>query len=489
MNDTAVRAIPQRVHLIGVGGVHMSGIARILRALGHTVSGSDLHLSPLTSALQEMGVTVHKGHDAANVDEAELVVYTSAAHDDNAELQEARRRGIATVKRADMVAWLAEGKKVIAVAGTHGKTTTSSLIGYMLSRAGLSPTVMVGGEMLNLETNAVPGEGVYFVVEADEYDRAFLAYRPHIAVVTNLEPDHLDIYGSFEELTNTFRQFLSQVDNTGFIVACMDSPALQALLPPTVGDDVFNPVHVVSYGLSSEADWTAAEISHAVNKIEGRKGIDASSFVVFFRKQRWGVLHTQLSGVHNISNALGAVAVGQILGLPKADIQAAIAEFRGVRRRFELTGEAGGVTVMDDYAHHPTEVRATLAAARRRFPDRRLVCLFQPHTYTRTTYLLDGFRDCFRDCDQLFIAHTYAAREEPSAGMSGEDLAREVREPPARYTGDLDESARTVAAALLPGDVFFTVGAGDVDKVGPLVLGLLGRGGLKTRPPGRGGGA
>jgi UDP-N-acetylmuramate--alanine ligase len=492
MSETAAGAIPQRVHLVGVGGVHMSGIARILRSRGHTVSGSDIHLSPLTARLQEMGVTVREGHRPEHIDDAQLVVYTSAAHEDNPELTEARRRGIATIKRAQMIARLMEGKQVIAVAGSHGKTTTSSLIAYMLWRAGLSPTFMVGGEMLDLETNAMPGEGPHFVVEADEFDAAFLAYHPYIALVTNLEPDHLDYYGSFENLQGAFRQFLSQVEDSGYIVACQDSPALQALLPSTVGDDVHHPVHVVSYSLNPDADWTAGDISPVLNKIEGQKGIDASTFVVEFHKQVWGSVTTHLPGVHNISNALGAIAVGHILGLPAGDVRRAIGEFRGARRRFQLVGEAADITVMDSYAHHPSEVRADLAAARARFPGRRLVVLFQPHTYTRTAYLLDEFRTCFRDCDLLFIAPTYAAREEPSAGLSGEDLARQIVQPPARYAGDLGECARAVAAALQPGDVFFTVGAGDVEEAGPAVLDILretdrsGRGGFQARPQGGG---
>jgi UDP-N-acetylmuramate--alanine ligase len=230
VNDTAVGAIPKRVHLIGVGGIHMSGIAQILRHRGHDVSGSDLYLSPLTSKLEQLGVTVQAGHAVENIDDAQLVVYTAAAHDDNPELEEARHRGIQTIKRAEMVARLMEGKQVIAVAGTHGKTTTTSLIAHMLSRAGLSPTYMLGGESIDLGGNAAPGDGEYFVVEADEYDRAFLNYHPHLAVVTNIEPDHMDIYGTPEELQATFARFLSQVDNNGLIVACTDSPAVQACL-------------------------------------------------------------------------------------------------------------------------------------------------------------------------------------------------------------------------------------------------------------------
>jgi UDP-N-acetylmuramate--alanine ligase len=461
----AVSAIPQRVHLVGVGGIHMSGIAKILRARGHTVSGSDLHLSPLTAELQQIGVMVREGHSAEQVAGAELVVYTSAAHGDNPEIQEAQRQGIETIKRAEMVARLMEGKKVIAVAGSHGKTTTSSLVSHMLLQAGISPTFMVGGESDDLGSNAAPGEGEYFVVEADEYDRAFLAYHPYIALITNLEPDHLDIYGSFEELQAAFGQFLSQVDNNGIIIACGDSPALRALLPPTVGDGTFYPVRAVSYGQSEDCDWRSTNISS--------KGIDASSFVVEFRKQVWGEAHTLLPGVHNVTNSLGAIAVGDALGLEREAILSAVASFKGVKRRFQLVGEAAGVRVMDSYAHHPSEVRADLAAARTRFPGRRIVCLFQPHTYTRTTYLLDEFRTCFRECDVLFVADTYAAREDPSQGMNARDLAAEITSPPATYAGSVEDAASLIVRELRAGDVLFTVGAGDVEAAGPLVLEAL----------------
>ncbi|MEO8457920.1 MAG: UDP-N-acetylmuramate--L-alanine ligase, partial [Chloroflexota bacterium] len=464
---------PPRVHLIGVGGVHMSGIAQILRHRGHTVSGSDLTLSPLTQKVEALGVTVHPaGHRAANVGDPDLVVYTSAAHEDNPELIEARHRGIRTIKRAEMVAWLQEGKQVIAIAGAHGKTTTSSLIAYMLWRAGKAPTFMIGGEVRDLATNAMPGEGDQFVVEADEYDRAFLNYHPYVAVITNIEPDHLDIYGSFEELERTFDQFLAQIDTPGYLVACTDSPSVRASLSrrqallPTVGDDTFYPVRVVSYGLTSaDSDYSAEDIS--------TKGVDGLSFVVTFRKQRWGKMTTHLAGAHNVANSLAAVAVGEILGLTKAQITDAIGDFRGATRRFELVGEAAGATIMDDYAHHPTEIQATLSAAKGRFPGRRIVILFQPHTYTRTTYLLDEFRTCFGEADALYIADTYAAREEPSAGMDARALAAEVRSPKATYAGPVLEAAKLVAAELRSGDVFFTVGAGDVDKAGPEVLRIL----------------
>ena len=464
---TAVEAIPQRVHLVGVGGIHMSGIAQILRARGHTISGSDLYLTPLTERLQALGVTVSRGHDAAHVGAAELVVYTSAAHEDNPELVEARSRGLPAIKRAEMVALLMEGKRSIAVAGSHGKTTTCSLIAFMLWQAGRSPTFMLGGEMIDLDTNAMPGDGPDFVVEADEFDAAFLNYHPDIALVTNVEPDHLDVYGSYDRLKDAFRQFLSQVKPDGYIVACREDPALRAILLETVGDEVNPPVHVVSYGLDPSAEWRAENIS--------LKGVDGYTFVVKCGKQVYGTFETRLPGIHNVSNALGAITVGSVLGLPPETVQRSVAEFRGVRRRFQQIDEAASVTVMDDYAHHPTEVRATLAAARERFPGRRLVCLFQPHTYSRTRYLLDGFRTCFADCDLLLLTDTYAAREEPSAGMDAQQLAGEIREPSARYAGDLERSATAVADLLEPGDVFFTIGAGDVEKVGPIVLEALRR--------------
>jgi UDP-N-acetylmuramate--alanine ligase len=444
----------------------MSAIARILCHRGHSVSGSDVHLSPLTDAIASLGVLVHEGHRAENIDDAGLIVYTSAARGDNPEIEEARRRGIPVINRAEMVARLQRGKQVIAVAGAHGKTTTSSLISFMLSRAGRDPTYMIGGIIRGPNTNAMPGEGPHFVVEADEYDRAFLQYHPYIAVLTNIEPDHLDIYGSFEELQRAFAQFLSQVENNGYIVACTDSPPVQALLPLTVGDDMLPPVHVVSYSLlSQDADWTAEDIL--------QKGIDTLSFVVKYRKHFWGEIETRLPGAHNVANSLAAVAVGEVLGLSRSEITTALQEFEGTERRFQTVGEASGVTVIDSYAHHPTEVRADLAAARARYPDRRLVAVFQPHTYTRTTYLLEQFRTCFQDADVLLVADTYAAREQPSAGMDAQALAAETDHPSVRYTGSVADSAREAAGVARSGDVVLTVGAGDIENAGPEILRML----------------
>ncbi len=458
------REIPQRVHLVGIGGMHMSAIASILLAQGHTVTGSDLRLSPLTERLAAQGASVFEGHRAENVGEAALVVTTSAAHDDNPEIAEARRHGLPVIKRAEMVARLMEGRFAIAVAGTHGKSTTSALVTFILERAGLSPTYLIGAEAPDLGGNAAAGSGSHVVVEADEFDAAFLSYHPQLAVVTNVEPDHLDIYGSPERLAETFGRFLSQVPPDGRIIGCADSPEVRRLLgwdgdPPAAS---LAARYVESYALDQPAVWTAEALEPQPD--------GSHAFRVVREAREHGSFRTGVPGRHNVANALAAIAVAHALDVPVETMREAVAAFRGVRRRFELVGEAGGVTVMDDYAHHPTEARATLAAARQRFAGRRLVCLFQPHTYSRTRYLLEGFRTCFEGADELLIADTYAARETPEAGMDGRQLAEAIERPRARFVATFEEAANEAAALLKPGDVFFTMGAGDVDEVGPMVL-------------------
>jgi len=453
--------IPRRVHLVGIGGIHMSAIARILLAWSHQVSGSDLKLSPLTDRLRELGATVHQGHDATHLGDAELVVYTAAAQAENPELAEARRRGLPVLQRAEMVARLMAGRRAIAVAGCHGKTSTTALIAFILRQAGRDPTFLVGGEMVDLATNAEAGGGQEIVVEADEFAGAFLHYHPQIAVVTNIEPDHLDYYGSFPRLLAAFRQFLSQVPADGTIVACADDPTLREMLSRPQQHPPIR-ARVVRYGVTEDAEFFTKNLL--------RKDVGGFSFLLQYHGESVGSFETGLAGIHQVRNALAAIAVASVLELPEESVRDAVARFRGVQRRFQHIGDAAGVTVMDDYAHHPTEVRATIAAAVQRFPGRRLVCLFQPHTYTRTRYLLDGFRACFQGVDELLIAETYAAREEPSAGMSAHELADLLENPPARYVGSLAEAPAAVLAILRPSDVFFTIGAGNVDEVGPKVL-------------------
>jgi UDP-N-acetylmuramate--alanine ligase len=455
--------VPERVHLVGIGGAHMSAIAQILHAWGHTVSGSDQRASAMTEKLGALGVRVAIGHAAENVGDAELVVFTSAAHDDNPEIVEAQRLGIPAIKRAEMVARLMEGRYSIAVAGTHGKTTTSGLIAHMLVEAKFDPTYLIGGEVRSLGGNAAPGEGKFIVVEADEYDRAFLSYTPDVAVVTNIEPDHLDIYGTVEEMTAAFAQFMASAPIDGHVIACADSPRVRQ----TVAAGGIEARDVQSYGVDGPADWRASAV------VQHESG---QSFDVGRDGRPFGTFTITLPGRHNVSNALAGIAAGNTIGIETAVMQAALSTYRGAQRRFEYVGEAAGVTVMDDYAHHPTEVRVgTIAAARERFPSRRLVVLFQPHTFTRTAYLLDEWKTCFEGADALFITHTYAARETENAGLSGADLAAVVTSPRAIYVDAFDDAAARIAQELHDGDVFFTVGAGDVDSVGPMVLERLRR--------------
>jgi UDP-N-acetylmuramate--alanine ligase len=457
--------IPQRVHLIGIGGAHVSAIAQILHAWGHTITGSDQKSSAMTEKLLALGIDVRIGHAAENLPAgAELVVMTSAAHGDNPEITAATERGVPVIKRAEMVARLMHGRYSIAVAGTHGKTTTSGLIAHMLVEAKLEPTYLIGGEVRSLGTNAAPGTGRYIVVEADEYDRAFLSYTPDVAVVTNIEPDHLDIYGTVEELQAAFVQFMSAAPVDGHVIACADSSRVR----DAVDGGGVKARDISTYALTQEATWRATGIV----PVEG-----GQTFSVSHLGNELGTFTISLPGHHNVSNALAGIAAGSTIGIGPDVMRAALATYRGAQRRFEFVGEERGITVMDDYAHHPTEVReGTIAPARQRFPGRRLVLLFQPHTFTRTSYLLDEWKSCFAGADAVYITHTYAAREEAEAGLSGRDLAAAITSPAATYVDSFDDAAERVAADLREGDVFFTVGAGDVDSVGPKVLERLRRG-------------
>lgn len=465
----------KRVHLVGIGGMHMSAIAQLLLADGVTVTGSDMQDSEMTRRLSALGATVRRGHDADWVGEAELVVMTAAVTEDNPEVAEARRRGVPVIARAEMVARLMEGRIGVAVAGTHGKTTTSSLIALLLVRAGRSPAYLLGGDSLDLGGNAAPGSGPHIVVEADEYARAFLHYRPALAVITNVEADHLDYYGSEADVVEAFRQFLRRVPPDGTVIGCADSPLLAALLDEGI------PAAVERYRVLDERDGAmptavpddAGWVARIPSGVDATDAEGRFRFTVERRGAPFGSFETTRPGAHNIANALAAIAAGTKLGLSPEQMQAAVREFRGAHRRFEPVGEAAGVTIVDDYAHHPTEVRATLAAARGRFPGQRLVVLFQPHTYSRTAYLLDGFRRCFAAADMLYILETFAARETPAAGLSAEALAGEIAEPPARYLPSAAAAVELLAEQLHPGDVLLTVGAGDVDQVGPALLARL----------------
>jgi UDP-N-acetylmuramate--alanine ligase len=394
--------------------MHMSAIGQLLLERGVTVSGSDLRPSPFTAKLEALGAHLAYNHAAENLPAGTaLVVTTAAAADDNPELVAARERGLPILLRAEMVAKLMEGKRVVAVAGAHGKTTTSSLIALILVRAGMEPMYLLGGESLDLGGHAAWGNGDVCVVEADEYKRAFHEYEPEIAVITNVEPDHLDYYGTAEAYRDAFIEFGKKVKEGGIILACADDPGAR-YVSDVLGDD---PLQHETYGIEGVRFWMARNITLNDRGVEfdvtrGGSGI--------------GRMHARVPGEHFVRNVLAATAVATHLGVPFETIAAAVAEFRGARRRFETIGEAGGVLVMDDYAHHPTEVKATIAAAIRAFPERRIIGVYQPHTYSRIGYLWDEWLNCWNGLEALVVLETYAAREAPLPGRSAKDLEEAI---------------------------------------------------------------
>jgi UDP-N-acetylmuramate--alanine ligase len=447
----------EHVHLVGIGGMHMSAIGQMLLAGGTRVSGSDLTLTPLTDRLVAMGARVYQGHRADNLaPDVTLVVSTAAAKSDNVELAEARKRAIPVIARHEMIARLMQGQTAVAVAGTHGKTTTSSMISVVLRDGGLDPSYLLGGESIDLGGNAAAGAGEVIVVEADEYAGAFLAYHPRFAVITNIEADHLDYFGSECGVRYAFAQFARNVLPDGLVVACSDSPGAVEVLRRT-GKTI---AKVEWYGSGEEADWRCEAI--ALN--------EAQEFRVLGPDGSHGPFRIGLIGEHNVKNAVAAFIVAKHLGVDDLSIAAALARFQGARRRFEFVGEAKGVRIVDDYAHHPTEIAATIAGARSRFPDRRLVVLFQPHTYSRTQYLLEGFKTCFDGADALYLLQTFPAREEASAGMDAYDLARALQKAPLAIFESIQEAASGLARDLRPGDLCITMGAGDVTKAGPALV-------------------
>ncbi len=446
------------VHFVGIGGIGMSGLAEILLDQGFTVTGSDMSIGETTERLESLGARVYRGHDAANVVDAEVVVYSSAVDpNENAETLEAVRRRIPIIRRAEMLAEITRMKYAIGVAGTHGKTTTTSMIGLVLMEGGLDPTVIVGGKLSGLGgTNARLGHGEWTVVEADEFDRSFLTLSPTIAVVTNLEREHLDIYSSLDDIKRAFIEFANKVPFYGFVALCLDEPTLIDILPSLKR-------RVVSYGSTPQCDVRAVDMRFE----QGR-----SRFVVERNGMTLGEVTVGAPGEHNVKNALAAIAVALEVGVPFDDIVAALSKFTGVYRRFEVKGEEAGVMVIDDYAHHPTEVRATLQAIRSGW-NRRVVAVFQPHTYTRTRDFHEEFGKSFYNADVVVIADVYAARERPIQGIDGGLLARSASEFGHRhvhYVADRDRLADEVYELLEPDDILVTMGAGDVWQIGGTIL-------------------
>jgi len=435
----------------------MSGIAELLLNLGYTVSGSDLKSSDITERLRSLGGVIHEGHAAERVQGADVVVVSSAVRPDNPEVQAAQRASIPVIPRAEMLAELMRLKYSIAVAGAHGKTTTTSIVAAVLASGGLDPTVVIGGKLIGVGTNAVLGRGDFIVAEADESDGSFLRYSPAIAVVTNIDREHLDFYPDLAAIQRVFQEFIDRIPFYGLAVLCLDNEPIQDLIP-----------HIkkryTTYGMNPQADF---QIRNVV--VEGRR----TRFSVFRRRRKLGRFKLNLPGIHNVYNATASIAVATELDIPIASIQAALERLSGVQRRLEVRGEVNGVAVVDDYGHHPTEIKMTLQAVRECWPERRLVVVFQPHRYTRTRALLDEFARAFYQSDVLVVLPIYAASEEPIAGITGQALSERINAHGHKqviFAEGIAAAAAQLKSLLMPGDLLLTLGAGDVWKVGAELL-------------------
>lgn len=438
----------KKIHFVGIGGIGMSGIAELLADAGSGVSGCDVKRSATTARLAARGIDVAVGHDASHVQGADLVVFTSAVKGSNDELDAARAQGVRVMKRAEVLGAIVNAKRGIGISGTHGKTTTSAMVATVLEEAGLDPTILIGGIVRNFESNAKAGRGEYLVVEADEYDRTFHHLHPQIAVVTNIEADHLEYYESFENIVEAFRIFLAGVQEGGLVVACIDDP--------TVARVIRSARRCVTYGLSKNAEIRATNLEFHAR---------GSSFEV----PGLGFFKLFVPGEHNVRNALAAIAVAREVGIDPSKTATALAKYLGVDRRFQILGEYQGAIIVDDYAHHPTEIRATLQAARSGYPDRHIVALFQPHLYSRTRDFAREFAEALAIADVSLVSPIYAAREKPVEGVSARLIA--AGSPRIEF---LDRSNAEIVNELRrrlgPNDLFITMGAGDVHEVAEMLV-------------------
>ncbi len=446
--DNMVFGKIRNIHFVGIGGIGMSAIAEVLMNQGFVVSGSDLEMSDVTRRLAKMGVRIYTGHRAGQVRDAQVLIYSSAIGPDNVEVAEARRRNIPVIKRAEMLGELMRMKYGIAVAGTHGKTTTAALIGTIVAEGGLDPTLIIGGRVNALGSNARLGHGDYLVAEADEFDRSLQNMFPTLAVITNVENDHMECYRDENDLKNTFISFANRVPFHGKIIACLDNPGVREMLPQ------FRRA-VITYGLSSQADISAKDLQFTAH---------GSQFDVVVARQKVGRIALPLPGRHNLVNSLAGIAVGLELEIPFHIMQRALAQFRGIRRRFEVKAESGGAMVVDDYGHHPTEIAVTLQGARSGWPHHRILAVFQPHLYTRTRDFYREFARAFLETDVLVVTGIYPAREEPIAGVTGELIAaaaRDMGHPAVFYIPEKERIAGTLLPLLQNQDMIIVFGAGD----------------------------
>src|SRR6266849_4175983 len=444
-------------HFTGIGGIGMSGIAEVLLNLGYTISGSDLKLTPVTDRLAKLGATIHEGHNTVNVAGAKALVVSSAVDEQNPEVQEARRLQIPVIPRGELLAELMRLKYGIAVAGSHGKTTTTSMVATILNHAGLDPTVVVGGKAAAMGgSNARVGKSEFLVVESDESDRSFLKLAPILAVVTNIDREHLDCYTSLDDIRSAFIEFVNKVPFYGAVILCLADENVQSILPAVRR-------RIVTYGRSTQADIEAFDV---------RCGAFASDFRVRFRDLDLGEFHLGVAGKHNVMNAMAAIGVALELKVAPDVIRLGLAMFTGVERRFQIRGKERDITVIDDYGHHPTEIRATLAAARL-CGYRRIHVIFQPHRYTRTYHLMDEFARSFMQADRLYVLDIYAASEKPIEGVTAEALVERIRQfghHSPEYVGTISRAVDAVLKHVEPGDAVLTLGAGNVWQAGDQLL-------------------
>jgi len=449
----------KKLHFIGIGGIGMSGIAEFLYNQGLEISGSDMKKTDLTAHLESLGIRITEGHDPSNIRDADVVVKSSAVKDDNPEIIAAKAYKIPVIRRAEMLAEITRMSFSIGISGTHGKTTTTSMAGMVLESAGLDPTIIVGGKVKNFGSNNVMGSGKYIVVEADEYDHSFLSLTPCIAGITNVDVDHLDCYHNLDDIKSSFIEYANKVPFFGSVIACLDDPGVQSILPHINKN-------VLTYGFSRQADVQAQDIS--------MKDFSAS-YDLCFKGYKLGRITMKVTGRHNIQNSLLAAAIGLELDIPFKAIQDGLSQYSGVYRRFELKGEAAGITVYDDYAHHPTEIKATLEG----FKDsakRRLVVLFQPHLYSRTRDMYNQFGNAFFSCDCLIMAPIYPARELPIPGVSSKLISDAAIQSGHHNVNLIEENAQIVPqtlSLLQPGDILITMGAGNIWQFGEEILAQL----------------
>ena len=452
----------QHIHFVGIGGIGMSGLAQVLLTLGYSVSGSDLRSTMITKGLASRGASIYQGHRPENIIGADVVVVSSAVKQDNPELVAARAADIPIIPRAEMLGELMRFKKFgVAVAGAHGKTSTTSMIASVFQAADLDPTVIIGGQVKGLGTNAYWGKGDFLVAEADESDGSFLRLTPSIVVVTNIDREHLDFYSNIDEIKENFAKFMEKIPFYGVVIACGDDPIVRDVLS-------YNRKRHIIYGTGDNAELKACCIR--TNK---KMGI---SFGVEQHGAFLGKINLTVPGIHHVRNALAAVALGLELELDFHTIRKGLEAYTGVGRRFEILGVERGITVVDDYAHHPTEIRATLEAARQIWPDRRIVVLFEPHRYSRTQALMEEFATCFDLADVLWLTEIYPASEKPIVGVSGQRLARFIKDKTGHsvhFVDNVRAFPEAVASFLKDGDVVFTMGAGAIGKIGPKIVQMI----------------